>query len=111
MKYLWLLTLLPSSLYAIDYYFEKDLGVEGFIRHCQYSNDQVYTVQSTDICPMSVRDEGISSYGGNSRYVGFSKGDYLEGMSKICVYDVLGDTQHVRFDATDICPPTYEFRF
>ena|SRR5690554_2938845 len=40
---------------------------------------------------------------------GFLKGERTQGMSKICFYDVLGDTHTINISSVSLCPQTREF--
>src|ERR1700693_5307660 len=40
---------------------------------------------------------------------GFLKGEVNEGLSKICFYNVLGDTQTINLSSTTLCPLSYDF--
>ena len=78
----------------------EDLGVRGVMRYCKYSNGKVYTVNAAEICQVSIED----SAPGFGRGQGFHKGEYQDGMTKVCVYDVLGEQRSIRVDGTSICP-------
>ena len=106
---LWFLPLfaaLPAS--AMTYYLKKDLGVRNMQHLCLYSNDKVYSLNATDMCPMSVEDDSIGRSKATPQ-TGFKSGEYADGMTKVCVYDVLGKTEEVRFPLTTLCPLTYKF--
>jgi hypothetical protein len=83
----------------------KDLGVKGVMRYCQYSNGKVYAVNAVDICKISIED----SAPGFGRGQGFLKGEYQDGMTKVCIYDVLGETKSLRVGGTTICPAAPKF--
>lgn len=94
---------IPS--FGLKYFFTEDLGIQGNIRRCKYSNGQVYTVNSINLCPMSV--DGPSPSMGTG--TGFYKATYLDGMTRVCIYDVLGSKRGIRVSSTDICPLAQEF--
>jgi hypothetical protein len=94
----------PPSL-AMTYFLEDDLGVQGLQHVCRYSNDQNYSFNATQLCPLSVED----SASGLGEGTGFKQGEYQDGMTKVCVYSVLGQQKALRLNATDLCPLTYEF--
>lgn len=104
--FLLIIFLIPTSSYGWKYFFVEDLGIQGNIRRCKYDNGQVYTVNSINLCPMSV--EGPAPNMGTG--TGFYRGTYLDGMTRVCVYDVLGNQRGIRVNSTDICPLNYEFR-
>jgi hypothetical protein len=78
----------------------EDLGIRGVMRYCKYSNGMVYAVNAADICQISIED----SAPGFGQGQGFLKGEYRDGMTKVCVYDVLGERRAVRINSTPICP-------
>lgn len=93
----------PSS--AMTYFLQQDLGVHGLMHYCKYSNGKVYTVNATDLCPMQVED----SPSGLGQGTGFLQGEYQDGLTKVCVYDVLGQRRAVRLSSVSLCPQTYQF--
>ena len=99
--------LVPTSYAQMTYYLQRDLGVEGFQRNCQYSNGKVYAVNSTKMCPLSIQEEGYLPQ--NSKTTGFKAGEYSDGLTKVCVYNVLGNQRAIRLNNTELCPLTYDF--
>ena len=83
----------------------EDLGVRGVMRYCKYSNGKVYTVNAAEICQISIED----SAPGFGQGQGFFKGEYQDGMTKVCVYDVLGERRAIRVNTTSICPLNPKF--
>lgn len=102
---------MTSPAFAMTVFLQRDLGVRDFMRHCQYSNGRVYTVNSMDLCPMTVEagldfaPPGQSSSG----LMGFYKGEYADGMTKVCVYDVLGENRGIRVKSYELCPISPKF--
>lgn len=86
-------------------FLKRDLGVQGLMRHCQYSNGEVYTVNAVDLCSQSVDGPTFSPNG----KTGFLQREYEEGMTKVCVYEVLGDEHGVRQNGVSLCAPTHRF--
>jgi hypothetical protein len=78
----------------------EDLGIRGVMRYCKYSNGKIYTVNATEICQISIED----SAPGFGQGQGFLKGEYQDGMTKVCVYDVLGEQRAIRVNSISICP-------
>jgi hypothetical protein len=105
------ITLMPVMIVAatpslaLTYFLEQDLGVEGFQHYCRYSNDRTYSVNATQLCPLSLQDTGP----GIGEGTGFKQGEYRDGLTKVCVYSVLGHQKAIRIDGTDLCPLTYDF--
>jgi hypothetical protein len=54
---------------------------------------------------MSINVDGITIGGAT----GFKQGEYQDGMTKVCVYSVLGNQRLLRVDSTDLCPLSYDF--
>ena len=100
--FLWALS---ASAYAWPHNLIKDLGVNGVMRYCQYSNGKVYAVNAAEICQISVED----SAPGFGQGQGFLKGEYQDGMTKVCVYDVLGEQRGLRLSSTSLCPLNPKF--
>ncbi|WP_295530945.1 hypothetical protein [Novosphingobium sp. Chol11] len=90
----------------MTYYLQKDLGVQGNQHFCKYSNGKVYSFNATELCQMSVEDDSIT---GSGRTTGLKSGEYQDGMTKICVYDVLGVKQALRIGSVELCPLSYQF--
>lgn len=90
---------------AWTYNLVEDLGVRGLSRYCKYNNGAVYTVNAAEICQITVED----SAPGFGQGQGFLKGEYEDGMTKVCVYDVLGDQRAIRINGTSICPLNAKF--
>lgn len=97
---------MPAS--AMTYYLKKDLGVRNMEHLCLYSNDKVYSLNATELCPLSVEDDSIGRSKATPQ-TGFKSGEYADGMTKVCVYNVLGKSEQVRFPSTSLCPLTYKF--
>ena len=98
---------LVSPAAGMSAFFKRDLGVQGFIRYCEYSDGSTYTVNSAELCPMSVETGFGSSR--STRMMGFKAGEYQDGMTKVCVYNVLGEQHAIRLNGMGLCPLTYDF--
>ena len=96
---------LSLDAFAWTHNLEADLGVRGVMRYCKYSNGKVYAVNATDLCQISIEDSAPGFGQGH----GFLKGEYQDGMTKVCVYDVLGEQKALRISSTSICPLSPEF--
>lgn len=95
---------LPSAD-AWTLFLQSDLGVRNNMRYCKYSDGKLYAFDSMTLCPMSI--EGSAP--GMGKGVGFLKGERIDGMTKLCVYDVLGEKKAKRLNSYDICPLTVNF--
>jgi len=98
------LVTLPAN--AMTFYLSQDMGVHGLVRVCKYSNGKLYSYNATTLCPQSVEEDGPPTTG---HAVGYKSGEYQDGMTKVCVYDVMGNTRSVRIGGTELCPLNYEF--
>jgi hypothetical protein len=103
----------PAS--AMTYFLQSDLGVQNNQHLCRYSNNRTYAYNATDLCPLSVDDDmpaaTSGSYGQAPTYItGFLQGEYQDGMTKVCVYSVLGNKEAIRIGAVEICPQTQAFQ-
>jgi hypothetical protein len=104
-----LVLLAPGQASAMTYFLTNDLGVQGIQHYCEYSDGNTYSVNATQLCPMSVSVDGVQLPSGGSGTTGFKSGEYRDGMTKVCVYNVLGSNRFLRVDGTELCPLTYEF--
>jgi hypothetical protein len=96
--------------HGLDYYLKRDLGVQGLYHRCLYSDGNVYTYNATELCPLSIHlDEPPMSNGRDQKMTGFLDGEYRDGLTKVCVYTVLGAKRAVRMSSVAIRPPTYSF--
>ena len=82
-----------------------DLGVRTGIRYCKYSDGKTYTFNSTDLCELSIQ----VSPPGLGRGTGYLVGEQQDGLTKVCVYDVLGEKKGIRLRATELCPVSRQF--
>jgi hypothetical protein len=100
----------PAPASALDYYLQTDLGIHGMYHLCRYTNGQVYSYNATQLCPLSVSDNVNGPSMPNApRKTGFKTGEYMDGMTKVCVYNVLGQTAAIRIGAVALCPLSHEF--
>jgi hypothetical protein len=90
---------------AMTYFLERDLGTQGLYHYCVYSNGKTYSFNAMQLCSLSIED-AAGGFGGG---VGFKQGEYVDGMTKVCVYSVLGKQQFLRIGGVELCPPTYQF--
>ena len=96
---------MPLQALGWTYHLQADLGVRGLMRYCKYSNGKIYTVNATELCPISIED----SAPGFGRGQGFLQGEYQDGMTKVCIYDVLGERRALRLPSTSLCPLNPKF--
>lgn len=97
-----------TPAWSLDYYLSRDLGVHGLFHLCVYSNGKVYSFNATQLCPLQVSDDGPATPPGGS-ITGFKVGEYQDGMTKVCVYNALGNLRAVRIGSADLCPLSYNF--
>jgi len=95
----------PLPTLAWTLFLQNDLGVKGNMRYCKYSDGKIYSFNSIELCRLSI--EGSAP--GLGRGVGFLNREYIDGMTKVCVYDVLGERKAKRVNSTDLCPLTINF--
>lgn len=99
--------LLAFEAQAMTYFLVQDLGVQGNVRRCKYNNGKIYTVNATELCAMSVEEDGPLPPSGQT--MGFLVGEYQDGMTKVCVYDVLGNKRALRLNSVSLCPLNAKF--
>ncbi|GAM71439.1 hypothetical protein JCM19236_6397 [Vibrio sp. JCM 19236] len=67
---------------------------------------------STDLCPLTYEFDitpKLQQPSPEANKTGFFKEEKTQGFSKLCSYDVLGDTYVLTIGSTEICPQTYKF--
>lgn len=103
-----LMFIIPVPASALNYYLSSDLGVHGLFHLCQYSDGNVYSFNATQLCPLQISDNGPPTAASGSS-TGYKAGEYVDGMTKVCVYNVLGTLKSIRIGAVELCPQTYNF--
>lgn len=98
-----------SPAWSQTYYLSSDLGVQGPLHLCRYSDGRVYSFKAMQLCPLQVQNDEPPPYSSPPSTTGFKAGEYRDGMTKICVYNVMGKTQAIRISAVDLCPLSYNF--
>lgn len=98
--------------------FLKGERPQGLSKICFYDvlgETHTLNVSSVSLCPLNhnfeimpkVPDQSNSgSYGGKT---GFLKGERMQGMSKICFYDVLGESYALTISSVSLCPLSRRF--
>ncbi len=92
----------PSS--GPEVYMTQDLGVHGLFHLCRYSDGRVYSFNATQLCPLNFSTPSLPS-----GVVGMKIGEYQDGMTKVCLYDVLGNREAIRISAAALCPLSHTF--
>jgi hypothetical protein len=90
---------------ANEVFLQADLGIHGMQHLCRYSDGNIYSFNATDTCPTSVNLPGFVAGG----MTGFLSGQYEDGMTKVCAYNVGGQTRLIRLNAYEVCSPSYTF--
>jgi len=99
--------------------FYKGQTTGGLSKICFYDvlgEEHTLDVPSYALCPVSHEFDVIPpAYSnpppppGRSARVGFYKYEEIQGLSKICYYQVLGDIQAITLSATSLCPLQVSF--
>jgi len=92
------------NCYGDEVLLQSDLGVNGSIRYCRYSDGKVYTFNALDFCEMAINTNDAMGIGD---LVGEKKSD---DMNKICIYDVMGEKKSIRVSIVSLCPISQKFR-
>ena len=102
--------IVAGSANAMTFQRTDDLGIHNGQHLCKYSNGKTYAFNLTDLCPLTVEDDNIATNTpGHVPVTGFKAGEYQDGMTKVCVYKVLGNEEAIRIGSTEICPLTQDF--
>ncbi len=97
--------MIPIPAFAWTYYLQQDLGVQGLVHLCKYSNGKVYTFNATELCPLSIED-GAPGFGQGQ---GVLQGEHQDGMTKVCLYEVMGERKAIRLPSISLCPLNSRF--
>ena len=97
--------------------FANGDSASGMTKICYYNcigGRASKTVRSVELCPVSIDVQGtrgqtgLGSSNPNSSFGGgqtcFKKGEYVDGMNKVCRYDCLGSPAETTIRATELCP-------
>jgi hypothetical protein len=111
------LTFSGLNLAEAETCFSDGEASAGMNKICYYkclSGRASKTIGAVSLCPLSIEHGGTrgqaglgtsnpsSSFGGNQTC--FKKGEYIDGMNKICRYDCLGSPAETTIRATELCP-------
>ena len=117
------ITVIALALYVVIPSAEARTGflvserTQGLSKLCIYDVlGEVYTinVSAASLCPLSYkfatppRRPSMSTRPTGGR-TGFLKGERTQGLSKICFYDVLGETYTINVSAASLCPLNHRF--
>ena len=97
--------------------FLKSESVQGLSKVCFYDvlgETHTLNVPLTGVCPVNYQFEVIPREPAKppaigSGKTGFFKREQEQGLTKICYYDVIGETHMITIGAVRQCPPTYTF--
>lgn len=106
-----------SGTAAAETCFGNGESSSGMTKICYYNcigGRASKTVRSVDLCPISIDVQGTRGQSGlgtsnsNNSFGGgqtcFKKGEYTDGMNKVCRYDCLGSPAETTIRATELCP-------
>lgn len=111
------LFLFPTPSHAVTGFLKKE-EINGLSKICYYEvfgELRTVNLRSSQLCPVTHNFESVprpqtraqnSASGGK---LGFFKSELLQGMNKICYYDVLGQRKALTISSSMICPVTYRF--
>jgi hypothetical protein len=97
--------------------FLKGEQAQGLSKICFYDvlgETHTINVSSVSLCPLSRDFDIIPKAREPQRYdsggkTGFLKGERQQGLSKICYYDVLGETYALNVSSVSLCPLNHRF--
>ena len=111
-----LISLLPYTASAATGFLKSERE-QGLSKICFYDvlgETHTINVSSVSLCPLSQnfnvmpKAPAQRSYGSGGK-TGFLKGEREQGLSKICFYDVLGETYALNVSAVSLCPLNHRF--
>jgi hypothetical protein len=95
--------------------FLKSESLQGLSKVCFYDvlgETHTVNIPSTKVCPVNHQFEAIPQEPAKPPAVGktgFFKREQEQGLTKICYYDVIGETHMITIGAVKVCPPTHTF--
>ncbi|GAM65317.1 hypothetical protein JCM19232_4282 [Vibrio ishigakensis] len=109
-----LFTTASLPVWATTGFLESE-STQGFSKVCFYDVlGEIHSLNlgSTDLCPLTYEFDitpKLQQPNPEANKTGFFKEEKTQGFSKLCSYDVLGDTYVLTIGSTEICPQTYKF--
>lgn len=88
---------------------------QAFVKVCFYDvlgETHSLNIGATELCPLSSDFDvtpKLQPSTEDAQKTGFFKQEQTSGFSKLCSYDVLGETYVLTIGSTEICPLTYKF--
>ena len=64
---------------------------------------------ATQWCPLQISDDVPPAYSSGGGTIGFKAGEHHDGMTKVCVYNVIGKLEAIRIGSVDVCPMSHTF--
>lgn len=108
--------LLPSKAQAAVGFLQGE-RTEGMSKICFYDvlgETHTLNLSAVSLCPLSqnfdIMPEVPAERGyGSGGSTGYLQGERDQGLSKICYYDVLGETHALTISAVKLCPISHAF--
>ncbi|GEA60233.1 hypothetical protein [Vibrio comitans] len=88
---------------------------QAFVKVCFYDvlgETHSLNIGATELCPLTSDFDvtpKLQPPTEDAQKTGFFKQEQTSGFSKLCSYDVLGETYVLTIGSTEICPLTYKF--
>jgi len=111
-----LLSLAPDTASAATGFLkgEREQGLSKICFYDVLGETHTINVSSVSLCPLSQNFDVMPKapaqreYGSGGK-TGFLKGEREQGLSKICFYDVLGETYALNVSSVSLCPLNHRF--
>lgn len=93
---------------------ERDQGMSKICFYDVLGEIHTLNVSSVSLCPLSRNFDITPSVPAQRGYdssgkTGFLQGERVQGLSKICYYDVLGETYALTISSVRLCPLNHRF--
>ncbi len=93
---------------------ERDEGLSKICFYDVLGETHTLNVSSVSLCPLSYNFDITPDVPAQRQYesggkTGFLSGEREQGLSKICYYDVLGETYALTISSVMLCPLTHRF--
>ena len=107
---------MPADAGAVIGFLEGERE-QGLSKICYYDvlgETHTLNVSSVSLCPLSQDFDIMPAIPASRGYqsgakTGFLQGEREQGLSKICYYDVLGETYALTISSVSLCPINHQF--
>ena len=107
---------MPTNAMAVIGFLqgERDQGLSKICFYDVLGESHTLNVSSVSLCPLNhdfeiMPDVPVQRGYQSGGTTGFLQGEREQGLSKICYYDVLGETYALTINSVSLCPLNHQF--